>query len=398
MYVEEDFSKVSALKQCTVDVGKYDFIGYGYDGCLQDPNYESWLTRHSLTNNSNKGETDDFEYVKVSDLQLLKNDDDLVGKRKRHSDVCRESLVNMIVDRCDDPKVVITNMGSGVSTTHNHVLANELLLKQVPLYFERYLKLQENRFIHFEHKVDKERMVVPLESRFSESYRSKVEKRMQWLACNYNQSMCVMLTLTFDPNLYKCDKLRMWTIVKPEVDRFLQALRMDFKRRGLRLPQYLCSIESMKGRSVNNFVGKGLPHVHIVFFNCARLMDYRQLRRYWKNGYLWINRDANRRKIRKPVDYITKYVTKTFCSSNEGNVLTQSLTWFFGLRSYTCSRKLGLLPLFKPGSGEWLAKYLLKFSGGCTLSYMLDVFRKCDDDSIMFDYSWNQPRLRSVCI
>ncbi|MEN3054942.1 MAG: hypothetical protein ABC559_06155, partial [Candidatus Methanosuratincola petrocarbonis] len=51
--------------------------------------------------------------------------------------------------------------------------------------------------------------------------------------------------------------------------------------------------------------------------------------------------------VRHPISYVAKYITKTYTTTTDKNLLTQSLVHLFGVRSYTCSRGL-IYPLNKP--------------------------------------------------
>ena len=128
------------------------------------------------------------------------------------------------------------------------------------------------------------------------------------------------------------------------------------KKQGKQLPPYLATIEAQKKPS-----SCGNPHIHLVFVGASRLLDWRKLAQYWGKGFVYINRDGHGKKVRSPISYITKYITKTFSDNNADNTLTQSLVWLFNVKSYTCSRGL-IAPLYPSGCGDWYATYFISVS------------------------------------
>ena len=187
--------------------------------------------------------------------------------------------------------------------------------------------------------------LLPAYDRFTSSYAKDVESRMRWLAYHYRSSTCVVLVLTVDPKCFNGDKLIMWDSFRGEVNRFLTALRLKLKRESRPMPSYIATIEAQKSEN-----SRGNPHLHILFFGASRLFDWRVIRDLWGCGHVFINRTYHGEKIRSPVSYVTKYITKTFCETSDGNRLIQALSWFFGVRSFSTSRGL-IKPLRCPGSG-----------------------------------------------
>ena len=207
-----------------------------------------------------------------------------------------------------------------------------------------------NRYVH----VTRERQssYVPLETRYSNGYRKKIERRMKGLAYQYRKGNSVLSTFTLDPKLYGNDKVRMWSEVKGEANNLLTKVRQHFKARGREMPKYFMTVEGQKRpRSCGN------PHLHIVFPGVARLMDWRVLKKMWGRGHIGINRSWKGERVRNPVMYATKYITKTYTDTTADNVLTQSLVWLFNVRSFSCSRGL-ILPLHPKGIGDWTADYI----------------------------------------
>jgi len=217
--------------------------------------------------------------------------------------------------------------------------------------FSSYLKrIQENnRYLIIENNQTGKSAKKKLDTRYSKSYKKKVEKRMDWLMYKYSTSNGVFLTLTIDPKKYDYDKVRMWNDLGNQVNRFLTSLKNDLDK----IPSYLWTVEVHKGRKENNFLTKGQPHVHIVFFGCTRLMDWKVLRKKWGLGHIYVNRTHKGEKVRFPVSYITKYITKTFTKNSSKNLTAQAMLWLFNKRSFSCSRALGVAPLKPKGSGEW---------------------------------------------
>ena len=192
---------------------------------------------------------------------------------------------------------------------------------------------------------------VPLETRYSDGYREKVQRRMEGLAYQYRKGGCVYTVFTLDPKKYGNDKVRMWREVREDVTDLLRNIRRHFKKRGLPMPKYLCTLEGMKQpRSCGN------PHVNIVFFGCRRLMDWRTLLKYWGKGSIRINKTWDGQTVRNPVMYVCKYITKTYANTTADNVLTQSLVWLFNVKSFSSSQGL-IIPLHPKSTGDWTADY-----------------------------------------
>lgn len=228
---------------------------------------------------------------------------------------------------------------------------NVALLDYAEETFLRYIMTveREHKYLVLQHQElqDQQKMMLLL-TRYHQQYCDKIKKRMDWLSHEYGNSSAVFLTLTMDPKKFNHDKFLMWDIITKEVDRFLKAVRMNFKRAGRTFPKYLWAIEGQKN---------GNPHVHIVFFKARRLLDWRQLLQYWGNGAIYINRTKDGEKIRYPINYITSYITKTFGNTNFDNIRTQSLIWLFNHHSFNRSKNL-IIPLNPKGCGDWILNYL----------------------------------------
>jgi hypothetical protein len=152
----------------------------------------------------------------------------------------------------------------------------------------------------------------------------------------------------------------MWLDIKNQYHRFITALKYHFKKQGRVFPKYICSVESQMN---------GNPHLHIVFLGASRLIAWRKIKDLWHQGFIYINRTGDKQKVRYPINYVTKYITKTFCESTDKNILTQSLSWIFNIRSYSCS--LGLvLPLKPKSSGLWKANGLIIVNKDLDLNFI----------------------------
>jgi hypothetical protein len=229
---------------------------------------------------------------------------------------------------------------------------NNSLLTYAEDKFTNYLTnlKKYRRYVHV-HRED-QTSFIPLETRYSNGYREKVQRRMKGLSYQYRKAQSVLATFTLSPSLYGNDKVRMWREIRPEVHLFLRKVQQYLNRRGLPLPPYLCTIEAQKRpRSCGN------PHVHIVFVGVGRLMDWRVLRKLWGKGNIWLNRSWKGERVRNPVMYASKYITKTYTETTADNVLTQSLVWLFNVKSFSSSQGL-VIPLHPKGTGDWTADYI----------------------------------------
>jgi len=228
---------------------------------------------------------------------------------------------------------------------------NKCFLEYAKKHFTEYIwKLEcERRYIAIKRKDGTGSALKLLETRYSNSYCDKIRKRMQWLAYTYRNSNCVLLTLTMDPKKFNNDKLLMCQVIKKEFHRFMEALRIFMKREGREFPKYIHAPEFQKN---------GNPHLHVLFFNATRLVDWRKIRDLWGNGFIYINRNKEGTKVRNPINYVTGYITKTFANVNFDNITTQSMAWLMAFKSFDRSRGL-MAPLNPPSTGEWCLDYLV---------------------------------------
>ena len=248
----------------------------------------------------------------------------------------------------DIPLNVIERFNQSVTNVRN-----ESLLTYAENRFTDYIKnlKKYRRYVHV-HRGENQSTFIPMETRYSDGYRKKIHRRMKGLSYQYRGAQSVLLTLTLNPELYGYDKIRMWEEIRIEIHNFLTKLKQYLNARGRELPPYLCTIEGMKQpRSCGN------PHAHLVFVGAHRLLDYRVIRKLWGKGHIGINRSWKGERIRNPVMYASKYITKTYANTTAENVLTQSLLWLFNVRSFSCSRGL-VLPLKPKSLGDWTADYI----------------------------------------
>lgn len=220
---------------------------------------------------------------------------------------------------------------------------NQCLLDFAGYHFSKYVEGTRRKHSYLHVYRGDQHCLKLLENRYHNSYCRKIKNRMNYLVWKYGNENAVLLTLTIDPKMYGNDKLLMWRSVKKDFHKFMDALGHFLKQHGQAMPKYVHAIESQKN---------GNPHIHVVFFGSKRLCDWRKIRKYWGKGHTFINRTCQGKKVRYPVHYITKYITKTFANTNPKNVLTQSMIWLFNMRSFDHSKGL-TIPLNPKSTGEW---------------------------------------------
>lgn len=232
---------------------------------------------------------------------------------------------------------------------------NSFLSLVIRLYREFIDKYNNPHYLVLRHKVDKGLCFVPMVHRFTKEYMNKVRCVMVELTKRYKGSRCVMLTLTLSPELYGYNKIAMWMAVKSEFDNFMTKLKRAYNieqrkrvKCGLQskvnpFPKYLSTVQAQIESG-----SKGNPHIHVVFVNASRLMDWRKVSELWGKGHIWINKTSPddvgyQKKVSNPILYITRYICRTFTKINKNDdvlLLNQSLVWLFGVRAYSSSRGL----------------------------------------------------------
>lgn len=259
---------------------------------------------------------------------------------------------------------------------------NKVLLNYAQDQFNKYIWNIESksRYIITQHTLTGVRGHIKLETRYCNSYCKKIEKRMKWLAHEYKNSSCVLLTLTLDPKKFGNDKFRMWKEIKPLLHEFMKKMRIHFKRHDRVFPKFIHAVEGQKN---------GNPHLHIVFLKATRLIDWRKILQYWGVGAIRINKTKDNTKVRYPINYVTKYITKTFANTNFHNIRTQSLVWLFNMKSFDRSHGL-MIPLNPKGNGDWISVYMaLVDRHSSQWEECGFIYNRLD---VMFDpSSWNVP-------
>lgn len=212
-----------------------------------------------------------------------------------------------------------------------------------------------NRYLFF--RSGDKKNVKKIICRFHKKYATMVKNRMNWLMFQYGNENACSVTLTLNPSNFHNDKMCMWETITILVNEFVTELRKYYKDRGLAFPKYIRCIESMKGQKLNDFVGRGNPHIHFCFFG-VKYIPKTVIDKFWPYGFNFVNSTAKNQKVRYPIHYVTKYVTKTYTDNDPDNALNQSLVWFFNKNSFDHTKGL-VYPLYKPGSGEWICEWLI---------------------------------------
>lgn len=335
------------------------------------PNSESCFgfTRHSFYKTNSNGNLP----TGVTILDLRNQDSKekpLFNKKQLRKDStiqCYDNYVANLKDGCPGHEPFYY-----VPYANHHYFIPEVLQQ-----FDYYMKekhLCDTKLI-LQNKNDGSLYTKEMLTRYDGEYIDRIVTRAKFLACNYRNQSSVLLTLTVDPKKYDYDIIKMWEAmmgVNSEFNRFMTNLRKFNRLAGNPPLKYVATIEAMSGRKESNYIGLGLPHIHICFFGVSRLMDWRKLRDIWQNGHIWINRDSFGKKVRNPVDYVMKYVTKTYTDTNKKNKLTQSLTWFFNARMFNTSRGL-VHPLKYPSSGDYEAVFLVSIPSGLPIKILTSI-------------------------
>jgi len=107
----------------------------------------------------------------------------------------------------------------------------------------------------------------------------------------------------------------------------------------------------------------GYPHLHILFlgwewlYRAGNKEEYendnphsKNLKHLWGRGSIFINKTWKGKTIRKPINYLMKYIRKQVGYEGNGKTeLTHALLWFYGRRQWGKSRHLlGWLGYEKP--------------------------------------------------
>lgn len=252
---------------------------------------------------------------------------------------------------------------------------NACLLDYAERQFSGYIKSLEktNKYLCLENYETGDQGLKKIITRYSDSYRNEIIKRMNWLMWEYGNENCCLLTLTVDPKKYNYDKFEMWKAISKKYKYFILKLKRYFKEHNRPFPSYLWGVESMYGRPENNYMSRGNPHLHVCFFNCKYVAPVEKIEKFWDQGFVKINSTASNEKIRYPIHYITKYITETFTNNSPDNTLIQSLVWLFNKHSFDHSANL-VLPLYPKGSGDWFLSGIVSIeSGYCQVDEMIVI-------------------------
>lgn len=205
--------------------------------------------------------------------------------------------------------------------------------------------------------------------RFDKKYAKMINNRMNCLMYQYGNENACSVTLTLNPANFRNSKMAMWTCINILLNEFMTELKRYLKNNGTDV-KYIRCIEAMKGRKENEYVGRGNPHIHICLFG-VKWIPKEIIDKLWPYGWTFINSTAKGQKVRYPIHYVTKYITKTYNENDVNNTLNQSLVWFFNKNSFDHSVNL-VYPLYKKGSGSWVCEYLVE------MDPLDDVFKEMD--------------------
>ena len=141
----------------------------------------------------------------------------------------------------------------------------------------------------------------------------------KWLDKNDKPYLPIVLTLTFK------DEIRDIKTANELFTDFIQRLNysVNLKERGLDYKEAKKNL--LKYSAVIEFQDKnrgGVIHYHVIFFNLPKMKKiYDRLNIIWGKGYFWVgtknkgkglNQIDDDKKLKKIVEYFTKYITKSF--------------------------------------------------------------------------------------
>ncbi len=130
--------------------------------------------------------------------------------------------------------------------------------------------------------------------------------------------------------------------------------RLDYYKQGLRyMPNPPVKRSDMHYIRVLEAQGNGYPHIHVLFlgidylFYSGNRMEWlndnshsKNLKHFWGRGSIFVNSTKKGQTVKNPVNYLMKYIRKTFSQYNSDNKaeLTQAMLWAFNKRSWDTSR------------------------------------------------------------
>ena len=222
--------------------------------------------------------------------------------------------------------------------------------------FSEYLDLVDAKVIMLQHRKDPEKFaLMGYKTRFTDDRRRKkllARYDHAWSYATTHYQNGVFLTLTTDPSqfssIYEATMSISWAW-----NSFMSWLQKKLGRR----PPYIKVLE---------FTKKGLPHLHIIFFDVSYIADHFEITEEWNRlgqgriNYVYgiVNTNGNWRwRKRKPQgggrsvkQYLKKYLLKTMSTNALG---TLALYWATNKRFYTTSRVLGKKLRHEHRTGEW---------------------------------------------
>lgn len=180
---------------------------------------------------------------------------------------------------------------------------------------------------------DEERLVVPCSSksryfrRGKDSIRRNIRKTVP-MEPVHGVAVC----LTEDPK--QRSRSEAWRTHNRDVSRVIKTLREQYRRRGLKFPEYVKVIEEQTAKT-------GYPHTHLFFPGVRWLVHKSRLERLWGRGYTRIEH-----KTSSAGWYVWKYVGKVEGWTERG----QAYLWRYRLRMYHVGQRLrAKLPPGEPG-------------------------------------------------
>jgi len=219
--------------------------------------------------------------------------------------------------------------------------------------FLGYLKDISSKWLVLEAKEDLDIFPTYLVKPYSTRFNSK--KRLKVLLERYNEiwdyavehfKFGVFLTLTADPKRFS-SLFGMFKAVSKGFNRFMSLLRRRF---GFR-PPYVC---------VQEFSDKGFLHLHVVVFGVSRLMDKREITKFWKKygvgeinfvyklvnrggSFVWAKSKPRKTKEKSLKKYLFKYLAKNLWLIRD---LSQEMSFFSDIEGLFESKEVFKLALY----------------------------------------------------
>ena len=184
------------------------------------------------------------------------------------------------------------------------------------------------------HKNDKEKTWIARNRFQSDRNTNDLSQALE----NY-KGRGVFLTLTVDPK--KISLFDAWKSIAKHWNKFVVRLKIESGQSKL---NYIWVLEAQ---------ANGYPHIHALFLGIDYLYragskaewendnaHSKNLKHFWGLGSIFINKTAKGKGVNNPVNYLMKYIRKTFDirSDDDKKEWTQSLLWTFNKRSFNLSR------------------------------------------------------------